>query len=96
MSILDLNIHAWKEGQATKVTKFIVAFFFFEIYFNLLKNKIPGQALIRTQMLIQLRSKIQFWIFIKTFSTIDRIIKMQIFDELHHYDLIISGYEKSL
>ena len=45
---------------------------------------------------MQLRSKIQFWIFIKTFSTIDRIIKMQIFDELHHYDLIISGYEKSL
>ena len=47
MSILELNIHAWEQGQVTNVTKFMVAFFLSKISFSLLyqKHEIPGQTL---------------------------------------------------
>ena len=32
----------------------------------------------------------------KTFSTIDRIVKMQIIDEWHYYNVKIAGHERSL
>ena len=100
MSILDLNIHAWEQDQVTKVTKFLVDFSclkYILVYFTLLKNKIPGQILIKTQiMLIQLGSKMQFRKFIRTSSNKDTIIKMQIFDERRHCDVIVAEYEKSL
>ena len=32
MSILELNIHAWEQGQVTNVTKFMVAFFLSKIF----------------------------------------------------------------
>ena len=47
-------------------------------------------------MLIQLGSKMQFRKFIRTFSNKDTIIKMQIFDERRHCDVIVAEYEKSL
>ena len=34
--------------------------------------------------------------FLKTFSIINRILKMQIFDKCYYYNVIIPGYQMSL
>ena len=46
--------------------------------------------------MIQFRSKIQLWKFVKTFSAVDGINKMQIIGEWHYYNVIIAGCERSL
>ena len=48
------------------------------------------------EAMIQFRSKIQLLKFIKTFSAVDRINKMQIIDEWHYYNVKIAVCERSL
>ena len=97
MSRLGLNIHAWEQGQVLKVTKFIVAFFlkYNLVYFTKKQNSWSSPNK-NTNNVNSTPEQNTVWKLIKTFSAINRFVKMQIFDEWHHYDSIIPEYENSL